>query len=75
MRTDGSQQKISGSERGSEPDPLSRNNQVRKKQLYSFSKISVLFTMDKANGKTKNTQAVEYIFFCKRIPAMMSVRP
>lgn len=27
MRTDGSQQKISGSERGSESDPLSRNNQ------------------------------------------------
>lgn len=28
MRTDGSQQKISGSERGSEPDPLSRNNHL-----------------------------------------------
>jgi len=30
--------------------------------------------MDKANGKTKNTQAAESIFFCKRIPAMMSLR-
>ena len=30
--------------------------------------------MDKANGKTKNTRDAESIFFCKRIPAMMSVR-
>ena len=28
--------------------------------------------MDKANGKTKNTRASESIFFCKRIPAMIS---
>ncbi len=30
--------------------------------------------MDKANGKTKNTRVAESIFFCKRIPAIMSVR-
>ena len=30
MRTDGSQQKISGSEQGSEPDLLSRNNHMPK---------------------------------------------
>lgn len=49
---------------------------VRKKYLYSifFSKISVLYLQwTKRTGK-QNTRAAESIFFCKRIPAMMSVR-